>query len=115
MPLVSRGMPRRHPPSFRLWCAPVYCCPLGNVESGDNSSRCTSYQNAFRFFMPKYVVRTGVMRALGVASSSRDDVFARSAQVIVRTERGLEAGEVLSEATEQVLSQMKESGQGQIL
>src|SRR5438034_11095817 len=65
--------------------------------------------------MPKYVVRTGVMRALGVFASSRDEVFSRGAQVIVRSDRGLEAGEVLSEANEQTASQIKGAGQGQIL
>ncbi len=65
--------------------------------------------------MPKYVVRTGVMRALGVYSSSRDDVFPRDAEVVVRTERGLETGVVLCEATEQSMSQIKDAGHGQIL
>jgi cell fate regulator YaaT (PSP1 superfamily) len=65
--------------------------------------------------MPKYVVRSGAMRALGVYSPGRDDSYRRPQQVIVRTDRGLEAGEVLCEATEQVLSQIKDAGHGQIL
>jgi cell fate regulator YaaT (PSP1 superfamily) len=65
--------------------------------------------------MPKYVVRTGVMRALGVYSSSRDETFARDVEVVVRTERGMEVGAVLCEATEQSVSQIKEPGHGQIL
>jgi cell fate regulator YaaT (PSP1 superfamily) len=65
--------------------------------------------------MPKYVVRSGVMRALGVYQSSRDETFARSAEVVVRTERGLEIGEVLCEATDAVVSQIKDPGHGQIL
>jgi cell fate regulator YaaT (PSP1 superfamily) len=65
--------------------------------------------------MPKYVVRTGVMRALGVYSSSRDETFARDVEVVVRTERGMEVGAVLCEATEQAVSQIKEPGHGQIL
>jgi cell fate regulator YaaT (PSP1 superfamily) len=65
--------------------------------------------------MPKYVVRTGVMRALGVFSSSRDETFGRSIEVVVRTDRGLEIGEVLCEATEQAVSQIKDPGHGQIL
>ncbi len=55
------------------------------------------------------------MRALGIYSPGRDDIYARSQQVIVRTDRGLETGEVLCEATEQVLSQIKDAGHGQIL
>jgi cell fate regulator YaaT (PSP1 superfamily) len=66
-------------------------------------------------FMPKYVVRCGSMRALGIYSPGRDDTYTRSQQVIVRTDRGLEAGEVLCEATEQVLAQLKDAGHGQIL
>ncbi len=65
--------------------------------------------------MPKYIVRTGVMRALGVFSSSRDDAFLRNAQVIVRSDRGLEIGEVLCEATEAALATLNEPGTGQIL
>ncbi len=55
------------------------------------------------------------MRALGIYSPGRDDSYARSQQVIVRTDRGLEAGEVLCEATEQVLADLKDAGHGQIL
>lgn len=66
--------------------------------------------------MPKYVVRTGVMRALGVHSSKNEDTnFLRSQQVVVRTERGLEVGEVLCEATEAATAQLKPTGHGQIL
>jgi cell fate regulator YaaT (PSP1 superfamily) len=65
--------------------------------------------------MPKYVVRTGVMRALGVYSSSRDDVFQRGVEVVVRTDRGMEAGEVLCEATDAAVSQIKDPGHGQIM
>jgi cell fate regulator YaaT (PSP1 superfamily) len=65
--------------------------------------------------MPKYVVRTGVMRTLGVFNSHRDEMYARSAGVICRTERGLESGEVLCEATEQSLAQLKDPPTGQVL
>jgi cell fate regulator YaaT (PSP1 superfamily) len=65
--------------------------------------------------MPKYVVRTGVMRALGVYSTSRDDTFSRDAEVVVRSDRGLEIGVVLCEATEQATEHIKDPGHGQIL
>ena len=48
--------------------------------------------------MAKYVVRYGVMRLLGVFSSSGGGEFRRGTPVIVRTDRGLEAAEVLCEA-----------------
>ncbi|MCR9115632.1 MAG: signal peptidase [bacterium] len=65
--------------------------------------------------MPKYVVRYGVMRTLGVHSSRGGDVLRRGMRVISRTNRGLEAGEVLCEATENSLRQMKNPPGGQVL
>lgn len=65
--------------------------------------------------MPKYVVRCGVMRALGVFSTSRGEVLSRGAQVIARTDRGLEAGEVLCEATDQAVGQLQDPRKGQVL
>jgi cell fate regulator YaaT (PSP1 superfamily) len=69
----------------------------------------------FDLNMPKYVVRSGVMRALGVFSTGRDETFQRGVEVVVRTDRGLEVGEVLCEATEAAISQIKDPGHGQIL
>ena len=65
--------------------------------------------------MPKYVVRHGVMRNLGVFYTRGNDSHARGQQVIARTHRGLEAGEVLCEATDQAVAQLAEPKQGQIL
>ncbi|MEQ8839186.1 MAG: regulatory iron-sulfur-containing complex subunit RicT [Lacipirellulaceae bacterium] len=65
--------------------------------------------------MPKYVVRHGVMRQLGVFGVRGSDSYSRGAQVIARTHRGLEVGEVLCEASDHVVSQMKEPKHGQIL
>ncbi len=65
--------------------------------------------------MPKYVVRFGVMRSLGVLSTRGGDTFSRGAQVVARTQRGLEAGEVLCEATTPALAQLKDPPSGQIL
>ena len=65
--------------------------------------------------MPKYVIRHGVMRHLGVFSTRGNDVYARSAQVIARTSRGLEVGEVLCEANELALANLTDPKNGQIL
>jgi cell fate regulator YaaT (PSP1 superfamily) len=65
--------------------------------------------------MPKYVVRCGVMRTLGVYTTSRNEVFARGAQVVARTDRGLEVGEVLCEASDEAVAKMNDPGKGQIL
>lgn len=65
--------------------------------------------------MPKYVVRHGVMRNLGVFSSRGSDLYARGMQVIARTSRGLEVGEVLCEANELALANLQDPKNGQIL
>lgn len=65
--------------------------------------------------MPKYVVRCGVMRALGVFTTSRGETLPRGTQVISRTDRGLEAGEVLCEATDQAVGLLQDPRRGQIL
>jgi cell fate regulator YaaT (PSP1 superfamily) len=65
--------------------------------------------------MPKYVVRYGSMRTLGVMTARANDRFERESRVIARTSRGLEVGEVLCEATEQALQHLHDPPGGQIL
>lgn len=65
--------------------------------------------------MSKYIVRFGGMRILGVFGTSGDRQFQRGTSVIVRTDRGLEAGEVLCEATEQTAGKLRDPAKGQIL
>jgi len=55
------------------------------------------------------------MRNLGVFSPRGGDVFSRGQQIIARTSRGLEAGEILCEATDEAVSQIQEPKTGQIL
>ena len=55
------------------------------------------------------------MRFLGVFSAAADRSFRRGATVVVRTDRGLEAGEILCDATPEALGHMKDPGTGQIL
>jgi cell fate regulator YaaT (PSP1 superfamily) len=55
------------------------------------------------------------MRALGVFTTSNGAMYARGARVIARTERGLEAGEVLCEATDEAVAFLEQPGRGQIL
>jgi len=55
------------------------------------------------------------MRILGVFEPSGDRQFQRGTNVIVRTDRGLEAGAVLCEAKEEVLARLTEPPNGQIL
>ena len=65
--------------------------------------------------MPGYVVRYGAMRFLGVFSANGGREYRRGVKVIARTDRGLEAGEVLCEATDEAIGRMKDPGAGQIL
>ncbi len=65
--------------------------------------------------MPRYVVRHGAMRTLGVMSTRGGERFRRSEHVIARTNRGLEVGQVLCEATEEAVKQIRDAGHGQIL
>jgi cell fate regulator YaaT (PSP1 superfamily) len=65
--------------------------------------------------MPTYIVRHGVMRNLGVFNTRGSDTVTRGQQVIARTTRGLEVGEVLCEATEDAVLRLKEPQHGQIL
>jgi len=64
--------------------------------------------------MSKYVVRYGSMRTLGVFSASRGDRYDRGTDVVVRTDRGLEAGTLLCEATEEAVAHLKHPTRGQI-
>lgn len=50
--------------------------------------------------MPKYIVRYGAMRFLGVLAARAGASFARGTKVIARTNRGLEVGEVLCESAD---------------
>jgi cell fate regulator YaaT (PSP1 superfamily) len=65
--------------------------------------------------MANYIIRYGAMRLLGVFSSPADHAYRREAGVVVRSERGLEAGDVLCEATPGATAEMPSEPAGQIL
>ena len=65
--------------------------------------------------MSKYITRYGSMRLLGVLATRSEDQYTRGDRVVVRTNRGLETGEVLREASENAIKQMKNPSNGQIL
>lgn len=65
--------------------------------------------------MPKYVVRYGAMRSLGVLSTRGGATYGRGTRVIARTNRGLEVAEVLNEASDHVVQQIAKPTHGQIL
>jgi cell fate regulator YaaT (PSP1 superfamily) len=63
----------------------------------------------------KYIVRHGTMRFLGDYEAEGDAVYARAQHVVVRSERGLELGEVLCETTPLALQLLTEPTRGQIV
>jgi cell fate regulator YaaT (PSP1 superfamily) len=65
--------------------------------------------------MAKYIVRYGSMRSLGAFDAPDELPCARGMAIIARTNRGLEAGEVLCKATDEQAERLGESGQGRIL
>jgi len=65
--------------------------------------------------MASYFVRYGAMRLLGVFGAPNEQGYVRGVEVIVRTERGLEAGQVLCGADPGLPEQLNPSPQGQIL
>jgi cell fate regulator YaaT (PSP1 superfamily) len=65
--------------------------------------------------MPRYVVRYGTLRSLGVFTPRGQDRYARGMRVIARTQRGLEAAEVLAEAADEQAQQLAGGPGGQIV
>ena len=55
------------------------------------------------------------MRSLGVMSTRSGDQYRRGMEVVVRTERGLEVGQVLCESTEDALSHLDQPANGTIV
>lgn len=62
---------------------------------------------------PQYVVRTGVMRTLGVMGGNRR--YGYGDRVVTRTDRGTEFGVVLCEATAAAIDQIDEPTRGRIV
>jgi cell fate regulator YaaT (PSP1 superfamily) len=63
----------------------------------------------------RYVLRYGSTRALGIFNARGGDRYGRGMKVVARTQRGLEAGDVLCEATEDVARSLSNAPGGAIL
>ena len=63
----------------------------------------------------QYIVRYGRMRVLGEFRSLTDLEHARGEQVVIRTERGTELGEVLCPVSERTTAYMAGASRGEIL
>jgi len=65
--------------------------------------------------MSQYIVRYGAMRLLGLFAPPGDQQYGRGVHVVVRTDRGLEAGQVLCEVTPGAVEGLKDPIEGRIL
>lgn len=65
--------------------------------------------------MASYVVRYGAMRFLGVFAPAGGHEYHRNTSVIARTDRGLEAAEVLCEADSEAVAWLDDPPEGQIV
>ncbi len=65
--------------------------------------------------MAEYIARHGLTRLLGVFAAAGGRQFRRGTRVIVRTERGLEVGQILCAASQDTVAHLKDPGTGQIL
>jgi cell fate regulator YaaT (PSP1 superfamily) len=63
----------------------------------------------------KYITRHGVMRFLGEAEADEGASFARGQQVLLRTDRGVELGEVLCDSTPRALEFLAQPQQSKLL
>jgi cell fate regulator YaaT (PSP1 superfamily) len=63
----------------------------------------------------KYIVRHGVMRHLGEFEPAGEATYRRTTRVVVRSQRGLEAGDVLCEASERAHTFLQDPTSGQIV
>ena len=63
----------------------------------------------------RYVLRYGSTRALGIFNARGSDRYGRGMKVVARTQRGLEAGDVLCEATDDVARSLSNAPGGAIL
>lgn len=63
----------------------------------------------------KYIVRYGMMRSIGVMTARNDETFRRGNEVIVRSDRGVEVGQVLCEASDDSLSHLDSPPTGSIV
>jgi cell fate regulator YaaT (PSP1 superfamily) len=63
----------------------------------------------------KYVVRHGTMRLLGEFEAVETSTYCRGEEVVLRTERGLETGEVLWDSAPRLVELLSEPTHGQIV
>lgn len=63
----------------------------------------------------KYIVRHGAMRMLGEFVAENEVTYSRGARVVVKTERGMELGDILCPATPQAVAYLPEPTNGEIV
>jgi cell fate regulator YaaT (PSP1 superfamily) len=63
----------------------------------------------------RFIVRHGIMRFLGDYEAADDIAAGRGSNVVVRTERGLEVGEILCETSTRALAMIAEPTRGELV
>ena len=63
----------------------------------------------------KYIVRHGTMRFLGEYEANEGETYLRAEDVILRSERGLELGQVLCEANPRAVQLLAEPTHGRVV
>src|SRR5260370_38407509 len=63
----------------------------------------------------KYIVRHGAMRLLGEYEAGEAETYCRGDEVVIRSDRGHEIGQVLCEANPQAVELIKEATRGPIV
>lgn len=63
----------------------------------------------------KYIVRHGAMRFLGEYESGEEEAYGRGDEVVIRSDRGFEVGQVLCEANPRAIELIKEATRGPIV
>ena len=63
----------------------------------------------------KYITRHGAMRFLGEFEAGEEAIYTRGQEVVVRSERGLEVGDILWESTPRAMEFLAEPTHGQIV
>jgi cell fate regulator YaaT (PSP1 superfamily) len=72
-------------------------------------------QKGVRFMAATYITRHGAMRYLGEFAAEEGATYARGQSVVLRSDRGLEVGDVLCEATPRAIQLIAEPTHGQIV
>src|SRR5258707_11757251 len=91
------------------------CQGNGQIDLATLQSPRRCFLSGVPFMASGYIVRHGAMRFLGNYEPEGNAAYLRGNQVIVRSDRGLEVGEVLCEANPRAVGLLTEPTSGKIV